>query len=72
MYTTPLQDVEQERSLTVKTSEVPIKPKYFATVKSNNYLPNALSVMDAQADGFDQVFAALAFHPLLVASAYLM
>lgn len=38
----------------VKTSPVPIKAPYFATVKSNNYLPNALNLMDAQAEGFDQ------------------
>ena len=55
VYTTPEGDIESERSMTVKTSEVPIKPSFFATVKSNNYLPNVLTVMDAQADGFDQV-----------------
>lgn len=55
VYTTPLGEVETERSMTVKTSEVPIKPPYFASVKSTNYLPNALTVMDAQADGHDQV-----------------
>ena len=55
VYTTPLGDVESERSMTVKTSEVPIKPPYFSAVKSTNYLPNVLTVMDAQAAGFDQV-----------------
>lgn len=39
----------------VKTSEVPIKPSFFATLKSTNYLPNVLSVMDAETDGVDQV-----------------
>ena len=39
----------------VKTSPVPIKSSYFTKVKSNNYLPNALNLMDAQAEGFDQV-----------------
>ena len=38
----------------VKTSPVPIKHPYFATLKSTNYLPNALALMDAQAEGFDQ------------------
>ncbi len=51
----PEEDIEVERSMTVKTSEVPIKPSFFASVKSNNYLPNVMAVMDAQADGFDQV-----------------
>lgn len=55
VYIEPVGDVDGERALTVKTSEVPIKPSFFANVKSNNYLPNALNVMDAQADGFDQV-----------------
>lgn len=55
VYTTPEADVDSERRLTVKTSEVPIKPPFFATVKSNNYLPNVLTVMDAEADGYDQV-----------------
>ena len=59
VYTTPVGDIDSERALTVKTSEVPIKPPYFAGVKSNNYLPNALNVMDAQADGFDQVLTLL-------------
>ncbi|DBB01239.1 TPA: hypothetical protein ACH3X1_001111 [Trebouxia sp. C0004] len=54
VYTIPVGDVDSERAVTVKTSEVPIKPSFFANVKSNNYLPNALNVMDAQADGFDQ------------------
>ena len=38
----------------VKTSPVPIKDPYFATLKSVNYLPNALALMDAQAEGLDQ------------------
>ncbi len=67
VYTTPVGDLDSERALTVKTSEVPIKPSFFANVKSNNYLPNALNVMDAQADGFDQVFALLQ-HCVLILS----
>lgn len=38
----------------VRTSPVPIKDPYFATLKSNNYLPNALVALDAQLEGFDQ------------------
>ncbi len=32
----------------VKTSPVPVKDDYFAAVKSNNYLPNVLALMDAE------------------------
>ncbi len=39
----------------VKTSPVPIKAPFFAGLKSTNYLPNALNLMDAEAEGFDQV-----------------
>ena len=46
---------EYLRGWRVKTSPVPIKPAFFTGVKSNNYLPNVLNLMDAQADGFDQV-----------------
>ncbi|ESQ42614.1 hypothetical protein EUTSA_v10013797mg [Eutrema salsugineum] len=35
----------------VVTSSIPIKPSVFATVKSVNYLPNALSQMEAEAKG---------------------
>lgn len=38
----------------MKTTEVPIKHRYFATLKSTNYLQNALAVADAQAEGYDQ------------------
>lgn len=48
---------EYLRGWRVKTSPVPIKPAFFTGIKSNNYLPNALAVMDAQAEGFDQVGA---------------
>lgn len=43
------------RGWRVKTSPVPIKAPFFAGLKSNNYLPNALNLMDAEAEGFDQV-----------------
>ena len=39
------------RGVAVVTSSVPIKPPAFATVKSTNYLPNALVVADAKARG---------------------
>lgn len=42
------------RGWRVKTSPVPIKAPFFAGLKSNNYLPNALNLMDAEAEGFDQ------------------
>ncbi|KAK9838341.1 hypothetical protein WJX81_005802 [Elliptochloris bilobata] len=38
----------------IKTSRVPAKDPYFATLKSNNYLANALVAMDAEASGYDQ------------------
>lgn len=43
-------------TLQVKTSPVPQKDGYFATLKSTNYLVNALAVLDAQVEGFDQVW----------------
>ena len=33
---------------------MPAKNPYFATLKSTNYLVNALCLMDAEAEGFDQ------------------
>ena len=55
VYTVPEGDIEQTRYMRVKTSPIPIKPDYFATVKSNNYLPNVLALMDAEGEGYDQV-----------------
>lgn len=37
----------------VVTSTVPIKPPFFARVKSTNYLPNALVIMEARDHGAD-------------------
>jgi len=37
----------------VVTSSVPIKPPFFARVKSTNYLPNALVIMEAKDHGAD-------------------
>lgn len=37
----------------VVTSSVAIKPPFFARVKSNNYLPNALVILDAKDHGAD-------------------
>ncbi|EFN54669.1 hypothetical protein CHLNCDRAFT_52990 [Chlorella variabilis] len=45
---------EYLRGWRVKTSPVPLKPPFFTGIKSNNYLPNALNLMDAEAEGFDQ------------------
>ena len=39
----------------VKTSDVPQKDQYFATTKSTNYLVNALALLDAQVEDYDQV-----------------
>lgn len=47
--------LDPTKGWTVKTSPVPIKDPYFATLKSTNYLPNALVALDAQLEGFDQV-----------------
>jgi 4-amino-4-deoxychorismate lyase len=41
------------QGMKVVTSSVPIKPPFFARVKSNNYLPNALVILDAQDHGAD-------------------
>ena len=38
----------------MKTSSVPAKDPYFATLKSTNYLVNTLCLMDAEADEVDQ------------------
>lgn len=46
---------EYLRGWRVKTSPVPIKAPFFSLIKSNNYLPNALNLMDAQAEEYDQV-----------------
>ena len=47
--------LDPKEGWTVKTSPVPVKDPYFATLKSTNYLPNALVALDAQLEGFDQV-----------------
>jgi 4-amino-4-deoxychorismate lyase len=41
------------QGLKVVTSTVPIKPPFFARVKSTNYLPNALVVLEAKDRGAD-------------------
>jgi 4-amino-4-deoxychorismate lyase len=41
------------QGLRVVTSTVPIKPPYFARVKSTNYLPNVLVVVEAKEHGAD-------------------
>lgn len=44
---------DPNRGVSVVTSDVPIKPPAFATVKSVNYLPNAMVVADAHERGAD-------------------
>lgn len=41
------------QGLKVVTSTVPIKPPFFARVKSTNYLPNALVILEAKEKGAD-------------------
>ncbi|MBI1746701.1 MAG: D-amino-acid transaminase [Acidobacteria bacterium] len=41
------------QGMKIITSQVPIKPPFFARVKSTNYLPNALVVMEAKEKGAD-------------------
>ena len=41
------------RGMKVITSAVPIKPPLFARIKSNNYLPNVLVVLEARDQGAD-------------------
>jgi 4-amino-4-deoxychorismate lyase len=41
------------KGMKVITSTVPIKPPFFARVKSNNYLPNALVMLEAKDHGAD-------------------
>ena len=47
----PNTESEKPEGVSVVTSKIPIKPPYFATVKSTNYLPNALVVADAKKRG---------------------
>lgn len=56
---------------TVKTSPVPIKDPYFATLKSNNYLPNALVALDAQLEGYDQVSLFVSPPPCTIRGSYI-
>jgi len=46
-------DTYYTEGMKVITSTVPIKPPFFARVKSNNYLPNALVVLEAKDHGVD-------------------
>ena len=48
----------------VKTTPIEAKDSYFANVKSNNYLQNALVVMDAESEQLHQV---IRFGPKLLA-----
>ncbi|CAM8978679.1 unnamed protein product [Rhodiola kirilowii] len=53
LYAVVLQDQSPFDSSGIKvvTSSIPIKPPQFATMKSVNYLPNALSKMEAEEQG---------------------
>lgn len=42
---------DHQKGIKVVTSSIPIKPPQFAIVKSVNYLPNALSKMEAEENG---------------------
>ncbi len=44
---------QYEKGVTVKKSNIPIKPPYFAHVKSCNYLPNVLMSLEAVEQGVD-------------------
>ena len=46
-------DAFYTEGMKVITSTVPIKPPFFARVKSNNYLPNALVILEAKDHGVD-------------------
>ncbi|KAH7436617.1 hypothetical protein KP509_05G028100 [Ceratopteris richardii] len=48
-----VQDANQNsrKSVKVITSSIPMKPPLFATMKNVNYLPNALSIMEAEEQG---------------------
>lgn len=43
------------RGRRVKTTSVPVKDPFFAGIKSNNYLANVLSVVEAEKDSYDYV-----------------
>lgn len=55
VYSTSGKALDASRGWAVTTSPVPPKDDMFATIKSNNYLPNALNAMDAEAQGYDEV-----------------
>lgn len=44
--------VVYEKGVKVITSTVPMKAKLFANVKTTNYLPNALTVVEAESKGW--------------------
>jgi 4-amino-4-deoxychorismate lyase len=53
-YNGPYTPVEPTEGWTVVSSPIPNKPGIFAEIKSNNYLPNVLNLMDAQDRGANQ------------------
>lgn len=56
VYTVPSSDDStiQAPGIRAITSSVPMKPPPFSTIKSNNYLPNVLHLMEAMDRGCDQ------------------
>eukprot|EP00184_Porphyridium_aerugineum_P005514 CAMPEP_0184694422 /NCGR_PEP_ID=MMETSP0313-20130426/2392_1 /TAXON_ID=2792 /ORGANISM="Porphyridium aerugineum, Strain SAG 1380-2" /LENGTH=340 /DNA_ID=CAMNT_0027152715 /DNA_START=95 /DNA_END=1117 /DNA_ORIENTATION=+ len=42
---------EEHPGISIISSVIPMKPKLFANIKTTNYLPNAMSVMDAENKG---------------------
>ncbi len=46
-------DTHYTKGIKLVSSTVPIKPPFFARVKSNNYLPNALVILEAKDQGAD-------------------
>lgn len=53
-YNGPDPERDPTTGWSVKPSPVPNKPGKFAELKSVNYLQNAMNLMDAQEEGFDQ------------------
>jgi len=56
VYTVPATDGSTVEAPCIRaiTSTVPMKPPPFSTIKSNNYLPNVLHLMEAMDKGCDQ------------------
>jgi len=53
MVTSDRNTLDPFKGVRVITSQIPVKPPFFATIKSTNYLPNALLMQEAEAAGVD-------------------